>query len=248
MNDNYYERILTKIKKLITEAKYLEAKTILDEELRMPYIPELFESQLYDLEKELLEINRKEPNNTFVLSRNQLEKYLLHGNEVQQLQAVNDLSGRNLREYSSLIKEYLVKQPKRIIASLLILACIEQEIQEEISYNIDDLEYKFVPALLENPIESSCFKEASNFLKQWFSNEKPSFLALCMDVLIREVYLALPATFDDEAELLAVSVVANVYQLLNDQEGLDQFLNSHNYEAKKLIGLHGWLALIAWQC
>lgn len=239
MQENYYEQLIEQIKQHIQEEEYLKASQLLEEELKMPYVPAEIESQLLKLMREVAPYLKRDEQGKRVLSVEQIEDYLLRGNESQQVQAVEALYTRNLRDFIDIIKNYLEKTPSRIVASLLIDACIDQQIRDEIKYNIDGLEMIFIPSVLEKPVETDGFKIALAKLTEWFENENPSFLVLCMETLIQQVYLKLPESYEeDEGELLAISIASRVYQLLSDEEGMNQFLIEHKVEKEQLLELY----------
>ena len=60
MSENYYEQLLNKLEKDFLEEKYDEAKTLIDEELKMPFVPKDVLEKLEKYQEQLSILNKKE--------------------------------------------------------------------------------------------------------------------------------------------------------------------------------------------
>ena len=101
---DYYSEIILKIEELISNKQILEAKDLLGEELKVPYIPIDIETKLVELNKTVTSL-LKENENQKEVSIEKIEEFL-KGDAKQQLQAVSTLCDRNLRNHIDLIREY----------------------------------------------------------------------------------------------------------------------------------------------
>lgn len=207
MND-YYSTCEKQILKLIEEDELLKAQQLIDEELKMPYIPADFECLLKELRKQTLQPQEK------VLSDEQIEAYL-RLDEKHQILAVKALSEKNLRKYVPLIQEAF-NQAKSVLVTLSLLEiCIEQQLNEEFKIEKEGLEMYVIPSALTLPLDSEGLLQVFEFFKQWLENEDPSFLDLCCQCAVKEAYLRLPFEIEeDESESMALEIVYYVADLL----------------------------------
>lgn len=208
---NYYQEIIEKIKKLIEECNYDDAKKIIDDELSVPYVPK-------DIQDELENLSNIVKSNTFSfksLTDEDIEKYLFMDSE-HQLLAVNELNKRNLRDYVELCNNYLCTDGFKNAKVLLIDSLINQEIGEEIKYLDSGLEYNYIPKYVI-PIEmSSGFKKALELIDKEFMKE-PSMNILARDLLYKECLMALPINYEEsEAPSLANNIIKYIYNAFNN--------------------------------
>lgn len=182
---NYYEELLSEINNKIQEGSEDEAIAMIQEELRMPYVPLETEEKLVTVLDNLIKTKKAEARSEIQLSEDELRAYL-KGSELKQLKAVQCLCGMNLRGSLELVEDYLKQNPHPAAAALLIDACIEQEINEELTYIQDGTEITFIPRYREHPWESDGYKEAAAKLREWFENDNPSLLELVMQLVNQE--------------------------------------------------------------
>lgn len=224
--DTYYVEILKEVKKLMSNGDYQEAYAILEDELAMPYIPKDSEQELISLYNECrceLRVNTTE--RTYGIED---VETLLAGNLEEQFMAVELLKQSNIRQHLSSIDSYLCASPHILVQAMLIEALMEQNIAEEIHMRYEDMEITFLPCYIEAPMKAKGAIMAANQLCDWFENDDPSFLTLCIESLIKEAVLRLPFNVDcDEALPLAIAIVNYVYTASRDEEGFQQFLQKH---------------------
>lgn len=241
--DTYYEEIIKEVKKMMGNGNYKEAYDVLDEELMMPYIPKESETTLIALYNEcrsVLQYNKVERNygDEDIAS-------LLESDIEGQFMAVELLKKSNLRNHLEDIQSYLCKQPHVLVRSLLIEAMMEQNIAEEIKMQSEDgLDITFLPCYIEAPMRSAGAILAANTLCDWFENDDPTFLTMCMESLIKELYLRLPFNLEeDDALPMAQAIVAYVYQANQDAEGFHSFLKTkqltQEIQEPLLLSKHG---------
>ena len=216
------------------EGKLMEAYALVNHELSMPYIPTEAEEELKSLEKEL----RLEMAQSRSFDLNKLDKWLLEGNDEQQLGAVNALCGMNLRNHLDLISEYFSKERYPNAVCLLIDALIEQDINEEVHILKDGLEIEFVPRYVERPFECDGFVEGNELLKEWFGNDNPSLYQLCAETLVHECYLFLPLTYESEdAYQLAYSIAATIMSAMEGEEAFERWTLAKNIKKVPIMPL-----------
>ena len=206
-----------------------EASVKVDQELKMPYIPPDVEPKLRKMRREL-NYRLSEKKGTHEVSTDVLLDRL-HGNPEEQLGAAAALSERNLREYVSEINDWLGNDPQQEAAALIVEAIAEQEIGDEFVWKRDGVEYTFWGDSVVPVAKSEGFQKADHLLYEWFGNDNPDLYEMARTLLIHEVYLFLPLSYDkDEAQDLAYEMAENVCQLMGNEEALQ--------EIRKRIGMN----------
>ena len=215
--EGYYDETLKEIKELEAEGKYRDALSMIDQELKMPYIPEEFENEIRRIRRDLVyymnESREEREDSLDTLLRK------LKGSPQMQLAAASKLCSRNLRECLDEIKEWLQNEPQPEASSLIIEALAQQEISDEFILKRNDIEYTFWSDSVTPCNESEGFLEALDYLVQWLGTSHPDLLQMSRSVLIHEVYMFLPLSYDaGEGKDLALSVVKQVSELMDDGE------------------------------
>ena len=218
----YYDELLVSIESLINKQDFENAKKIIDDELKMPYVPMDIENKLHEFRK--LCLNDKSLNLNFNL--NLLEEYL-NGTKEQALIAINQLSKLNIRNYLDIIITFLNENEDDDLKGILIDIMIEQHINESITINKDDLIYEFIPSALDRPFESPCFQKSLSILNELLMSY-PSLLKMAQQLLIEKFFIALPLSYEvEESRELSLSIIQQVCILMDD-------LNIYNDIVKKI--------------
>ncbi|MGL5541366.1 MAG: DUF3196 family protein [Erysipelotrichaceae bacterium] len=234
--DSYYEEILKELEALMRKQEYQEVYEILQDEFKMPYIPKESEDRLIALYHEVRGHLQKEPSEK-VLDEEQLET-MLFGSLEQALQVVTYLKERNIRKYGALIQSYFEKEPHYLIRALLIEALIDQNVQDTFRLQMDGMDIDFIPMYVEMPMEADGALACVQMLREFFENEDPSFLAMCIDTLIKELYFRLPMNLEeDEATPMALAVVEYVFQAHEDLDAFQDFIKKKNLDKSPRIAL-----------
>lgn len=218
----YYDELLVSIESLINKQDFENAKKLIDDELKMPYVPIDIENKLYEFRK--LCLSDKSLNHNFDL--NLLEEYL-NGTKEQALIAINQLSKLNIRNYLDIIITFLNENEDDALKGILIDIMIEQHINESITINKDGLIYEFIPSALDRPFESPCFQKALSILNELLMSY-PSLLKMAQQLLIEKFFIALPLSYEvEESRELSLSIIQQVCILMDD-------LNIYNDIVKKI--------------
>lgn len=238
----YYEDILKQLHKLMAEHKEQEAYAILEQELSMPYIPKDVEPKLIDLYNECRSALRAQKTQRSY-DEEDIEA-LLNGSLEEQFMAVEQLKKSNIRNHLDIIEAYLCDQPHVLVSSYLIDAMMEQKIADEIHMTYYDMDICFLPCYIEAPMRAKGAVIAANALCEWFEDEDPTFLKMCIESLIQECYLHLPFNIDeDEGIPLALSIVLYVKTAHGAQDTFDSFLKEKELQQEMgftlLLNKHG---------
>ena len=198
---NYYEELFKKIDNLLLDEKYDEAGSLIDDELKVVYIPRDVEKKLRYFQSIVKENKSVRPN----LDDEQLESYLFM-DESHQLLAVDEMGKKNLRDYYGLCDRYLQSKGFRNAKALLIDSLIRQEINNEFLYCDGDSKIHFNPSKLKPIEESDGFLTARSDLREIYLKE-PSKLLMSQDLLFKECMFALPHNLNaEEGNRLAVKI------------------------------------------
>lgn len=233
---SYYDDIFAAIQAAHYAGDNAKALFLIEEELRMPYIPLDFEKKLSALKKEC-EADRKLTNKQ--LSEEELEAYL-KADSYRQLIAVNQLNEQNLRANLALVEQFLLRPDGNNNAkALLINSLISQEIQTEVKLFKDGLVYSFIPRYIE-PIEYSDGYEAAMTLFTQVFVQNPALKKMAEELLINECFLYLPLSYDEnEGILLADKIILYVYDCFALKAQRQDFIKEYltDYEQQLLTGM-----------
>ena len=214
---SYYEEIVSEIQNALREGDHGTARALLYRELNMPYIPREYEKIFLKLQKDLRYLDADARDGMTESDEHLLD--LLGKNEQLQMDAAAKLSDRNLRNFLPQIRSYLSGDPFPEAAALLIEALGRQEIREEFTLQRDGMIYEFFGDSITPPCESGGFLEALRILAEKLENDYPDVLHLCRTLLIHDVYMFLPLSYDtEEGEDLARSVIQRVSGMMDDGE------------------------------
>ncbi|NBK99708.1 MAG: hypothetical protein EOM50_17195 [Erysipelotrichia bacterium] len=227
MEDGFYEKLLQDVHAHMQEKNYQEAMLLLEEEFRMPYIPKEYEEKLiplYNECKSVLNAHKKERK----YEEDEIEE-LLNGSLDEAFCAVELLKASNIRKHLEGVETYLQNNPHFLIRSLLIECLIEQDIRDEIRLNYDGLEVRFTPSYVEMPNEQEAFMKAVKQVQQYYENDNPTFLMMCVECMMKEMFFKLPFSLtEDEMNHFIYAILLYVYQANGDLEGFKAFIHEKN--------------------
>lgn len=227
MENNYYTEIIASIETCLEEGQFSEADRLIQNELKMPYIPHEIEEKLKKLQIEVRANTVKRPT---ILTTDEIASGL-KGELSLQLQAIEALHHHNCRDLLDEIQSYLNQHPHPNLQALLVDTLIDQQITDEITIEHYGNEICFVPRYVEKAHETDGYMLAENYLKEWFESDNPSFLMLCMQLLMQETFLMLPMAYEaDEALLLALAIVDAVSLSMDDGKTLERLKNHLNLQ------------------
>lgn len=227
---NYYDEIIEEIQKLMQEGKTSDAMGLVKRELDMPYIPPETEIQLKKMRRDL-QFALTEKSGGTEISLDTILEYL-KGKPETQLAAAAALSKRNLRECLPEIQNWLTSDPFEQAAALVVEEIAEQEIGEEFVWNRHGIQYTFFGDGLTPVSISKGFLKAEKLLEDWLSNDRPDLFEMTKTLLIQEVYMFLPLSYDEEeGETLALQMIQKVSEMMDNGETYAQI--QMNIEKKK---------------
>lgn len=132
MSENFYEEKLKEIRKAIADGDFKLANNLLTEELKMPYIPQIYENQFKELFTEVIRNLMTDEGRKQVPLEEQVE--MLFGEDGEQLMAIEMLKDANVRPVKDEIKNRIETYSKdeALKRTFLFELLAEQEIAIEI--------------------------------------------------------------------------------------------------------------------
>lgn len=224
---DYYDECLKKLEQMLHEELFDEAAKLIDEELKMPYIPNYFEEKLIQFKKMI----------PLTDTSNQMSDEKIYDffkkDEAHQLMAIQALQKRNLRMYSDSIQEWFDEAKSELVVLSLTEICISQRLNEEYTIVKNGLEIRFVPSVCAHPSESNGVEASLTYLKEWLCQENPSFYQLCVECVFKEAFLRLPFDIEEEeSEAMAFAIVMYVADLMKYENEMKKLLSEKNASQK----------------
>ena len=183
--DNYYEECITKVEGLIQSKEFEEAKSILEDELDMPYVPEVHLKKFLELYHSLPQENVT--SSKYLDSIEEIESSLFLDEE-QQLRAMLSLERLNLRPYLSILREWLISlEVDTWIKQQILVFLLEQGIEDEFQVYLEDEVQVVNTKGLSHPFQNEHYLKQVYDLKEKLEQENPSLFKLCMQELNYQV-------------------------------------------------------------
>ena len=230
---NYYQELITRIEEHISREEYQKASELIEDELKLPYVPMETYDRLIELRDRIKGYLSKEPTARFLSEKEVLEGLKKGGENAYQ--AISFLKKVNIREYLDVIQEYLLSDDTdRMIVAVLFDLCHRQEIGRELQY-CDKGEWHSVrPSQLEDVTDNETFAQTLGLLQERFENHNPSFMQLCFGMLGEYTYLRYPEPLENDSEKLASQIVRYVCQLNGDEDGWKEYVREYGIDEKAI--------------
>ncbi len=209
----YYEITTYKIKFLIALNKYLEAKLLISEELKAPYIPS-------DFQKFLLESNTTLDQNFKVINNNVAKEI-----DFDNLDKLDNASFikvfPSLEKYD--VKYYLLPLERILltdnfdnsIKSLILALLNEKKVNKEIKVMKNNNEFSINPINLKDIRESNCYQFIANTISKMYEVDKNllDLVSQLANVYLLDIY---PNDLDgNEASILFAALLDMAIKMLN---------------------------------
>lgn len=234
---NTYDEILDVIDQHLTNGEIQSALTLIEEELRLPYIPPMIETKLRQYKSVALSAQKMKEEVRLEMSEEGILAYLKQ-DDLHQLRALEAFSVMNMRNCLPLVQEAFNLLETRVLKCLLCKLTIEQALTDEFSFSDDGLRYEFIPASLTLPKDCDGVAKSKATLQRWLENDNPTMLKLCLDQLELESLLKLPESIDeDESYSLAYSLLKTVFLMLATQESFDSFVQDKGIQKVDRLAL-----------
>ena len=193
--DNYYETCLKNIQDLLEKNAETKALALLDEELRLPYVPEPYFSKFKSI-RDGIRIDQQ-PASKYFENLDEID-VALRSHEALQHKAMISLERVNLRSEIEWMRLWL-KDPliEDWIKKQLLFFSLSQEINAIFECSIQSEEHLINMSELENPYSSLTYTKTLKDLKDMLESKNPSMLILCEMELNQNIMDAFPFKLDN---------------------------------------------------
>ncbi|NQZ66119.1 MAG: DUF3196 family protein [Mycoplasmatales bacterium] len=219
-NKNYYEEKIDEIKELLSDSNFKKIYQLINEELKMPYIPEKYEKYFLDTINQIKHHVVGDDSHVSV-SRHVAMEYLLSEDFNQESIALELLRDHNLRYEKELLKNRIETWPaeKNILKAFLFELLVEQEISIDINFN----------GILMNPAKNGSILENKEVKKTLQAMEKyfeknPSTLNMALDEFQRFLLITYPAVPED-GDAFAFDISQIIKSMFDEKIGLTERQN-----------------------
>ena len=225
--EDFYETLISDVKQCMAMQDFTKALALLEAEFTMPYIPKEVEAQLIALYNTCKsEVNAMKTTRKY--EEDDIEE-LLSGSLDEAFQGVEMLKASNVRKHLDIVKSYLKQEPHFLIRTLLIEILIEQDIHEEIELDYDGLDVVFTPSYVELPQYQEALGQAIQLVQSYYENENPTFLMMCVECMMKEMYFKMPFSLgEDEIMPFVYAILLYVYKANDDKAGFEAIINEKN--------------------
>ncbi len=232
----YYDVCLLLVKSYVQLGMFKEASELIDEELKMPYMPNEFEQAIKKEKAMMIEEEKQaQPLTIRVHSIEELEVYL-DGSIDQQEYVLDYFSKIRLEPYLDLIYDYLLSDygDLSLKTKLLYVLAYEQKGIVEVKKwgQFYDVDLNALKPLTSLPV----YEQTVVYLEKYLDTQ-PSLLALTKDYLMISMEYMFPKVVDDP-HLYAVSLIVKLMQMQNSKDESFIWSIRSNYEVdaiKKMI-------------
>ena len=155
-SSKFYDIMIVYLNALINNGEKEKALKLVKEELSMPYIPMNFEDKFLDIYKEIAYIEKE--GKEYNLSREKIEEILCYVEDKNLIiLAIVELCKLNIRDFFGAISVFFKRDVKNVYKVMLIDAMRGQGVSNEFVLSNRGSEYKVVPSLCGNVLESEAY-------------------------------------------------------------------------------------------
>jgi len=208
MNEkDYYQEKLFEIRSLM-KTDLFKAKILLDEELKMPYIPLKYEAEFFQLADE----NRRQLSvqmSKKTLTDEDVLEYLWSKDDLKEAIVLDYLKESNLRKYKDELKKWIETKPKakNISKAYIFELLASQEISIDITLNKEVINPAKDGSIFDNKEVAKAFKEIEKL-----SAKEPSLEKIAVEEVERYLLSSFPKKVNDGKKLgtMIYNIVKNL--------------------------------------
>lgn len=231
-SSKFYDIMIIYLNSLIKVDQKEKALKLVKEELSMPYIPMNFENELMDIYKEVAYIEKE--SKEFNLSRDKIEEILCCEEDKNLIiLAIVELCKLNIRDFFSSIQTFFRRNLKNIYKVMLIDALRGQGVNTEFVLCNKDKEYKIIPILSENVLESKPYIYIKNILETKIGNKDISLTSMALENLMLYLSDIYPTYVQDlDYDCVACALHYYVSKMYDESLKIEDFASIYkvNYE------------------
>lgn len=208
--NNYYETCIQEIREAISSKRYEAAQQRILEELRMPYVPEPYLSQLEALQQTLPHHSNATPR--FFETAEEIEAGL-RGNADTVNKALMSLNHLNIRAFWNQAEQWCLDPAlDDAVKKQIVLIGMEQGLGGSLPVYLNGTRSILDLDRLQSPFENKAFLSCLSAIHDKLESSNPSLLLLCQAELETEVFTDFPffkASYDADALITRVEGYLN---------------------------------------
>lgn len=232
-SSKFYDIMIIYLNSLINIGEKEKALKLVKEELSMPYIPMNFEDKFIEIYKEVAYIEKE--GKEYSLSRDKIEE-ILYVEEDKNLiiLAIVELCKLNIRDFFNCISEFFKRDVKNIYKVMLVDALRGQGVNDEFVLTNKGKEYRVVPSVCENVLESKPYTTIRELIENKIGNKE---INLCSNVL-ENLMLYLSDVYPDsidEGEYTSIACALHYYvcKMYDESLKIDYFAPLYGVNGEK---------------
>lgn len=232
-SNKFYDIMIIYLHSLININQKDKALKLVKEELSMPYIPMNFENEFMNIYKEVAYIEKE--GKEFNLSRDKIEEILCEEDDKNLIiLAIVELCKLNIRDFFECIQKFFKRDVKNIYKVMLIDALRGQGVNNEFILKNKGKEYKVIPSLSENVLESKDYIYIGKILEDKIGNKELNLCSMTLENLMLYLSDVYPTNFDEEEyEYIACSLHYYVSKMYDESLNVKYFSDLYHIEEEK---------------
>jgi hypothetical protein len=214
----FYDELKKELEKLVAEQNFTEAWQIIQEELKMPYIPRDFEQFLQNLQQEIL---AKLPDDHIIratrsqLGMEEIAAKLLSENLIDRTLAIQSLKNINVRPLLPVIQQYLLNPTfGNDTKTLILLILADQQITDKIKLEKNGQIFELVPTSLNTQSLFDFFEEVKTKIQIVIGDKNPSITKNAQNFTLIFLMNRYPQLDDLASENLVAAMIKTAYEAL----------------------------------
>lgn len=220
MTNSFYKEVIQKIKDHINNRDYEKAFELLNEELKMPYIPKDVEKELLEYKAKLLPHISKEKEAKKITTDDVID-YLNSADKLKLIQAIEELPNLNLRKIAKELKDWIQNnKDDKVTIAFIIENLIDQKVDIDINLDSKSINPKDSKSVLEDP---SIIKGLEYIIEN--TDKQPQLTDLATSEFKRYLLNTYPSIPRDSIE-----VVKSIINIINNSLNGDNELNEFDKE------------------
>ena len=232
-SNKFYDIMLIYLHSLINTNQKEKALKLVKEELSMPYIPMNYEDKFIEVYKEVAYIEKE--GKQFNLSRDKIEEILcVEEDKNLIILAIVELCKLNIRDFVDCIKEFFKRNVKNIYKVMLVDALRGQGVNSEFIIKNKNTEYKVIPSLSENVLESEAYIYIRKIIEDRIGNKELSICSMALENLMLYLSDIYPSHLSEEDySLVACALQYYVSKMYDESLTLDYFTSIYKVDESK---------------
>lgn len=200
---DYYRETLEKLHHLMDQGDYSEARSLIQTELNLPYVPREFEQQLLELRRDLPRVTSQTA--TIYTDIDDILSALDGSSEVQ-MKAIISLQSLNVRDFVNEIGNYLEESHDDQLKKSVLMVLMAQHVDQVFGLELNGRWVQLNPRTLVNPLEAEAYAAALQLVDDFLGQNEPSLVIMAQQMITERVIQDFPEIPADAVSLFRESL------------------------------------------